>query len=133
MRLFLYREIKFLALLWRSVQLLTAYDVPSSMRADFLSSRFWEEFRKNKSLYHALWRLATPTFVPAGAWELLYVTSRVSLPLSLRQFLLVLEQYPGQNVVRQGIPWVRDPLSQGDAPIGRAGAFFWRYDVWLRW
>jgi len=56
-------------------------------------------------LIRALWKVAAPSYIPAGLWELLYVTARVSLPLSLRQLLIVLENNPGQNVVQEGLPF----------------------------
>ena len=59
-------------------------------------------FRQTKSMYTALYRLAAPDLLPAGLWEFLFVLTRISLPLSLRELLLLLEAYPSQSTVNQG-------------------------------
>ena len=52
-----------------------------------------------------LLKLVAPAFVPAGFWELIYVACRISLPLSLRQLLLALEQNPGESIIQEGLPY----------------------------
>ena len=52
-----------------------------------------------------LWRLAAPTFVPAGFCELLTVLCQVALPLFVRELLYVLQTYPYQKCIPQGMPF----------------------------
>ena len=52
-----------------------------------------------------LWHLAAPTFVPAGFCQLLSVLCQVVLPLLVRQLLTLLENHPGETIVRQGMPY----------------------------
>jgi ABC-type multidrug transport system fused ATPase/permease subunit len=67
---------------------------------------FCREYYKEKdSLLAALWKIAAPNFIPAGVWELCYVLVRVSLPLSLRELLLVIQANPGESIIRQGLPY----------------------------
>lgn len=54
--------------------------------------------RTHKSFQKTLFRLAAPHFIPAGFWELLSVICRISMPLSLRELLRVLEAHPNQSV-----------------------------------
>lgn len=49
--------------------------------------------------------MVVPTLLPAGFCQLVTVIMQVSMPLLVRQMLLVLEQHPFQPVVRQGLPY----------------------------
>lgn len=61
--------------------------------------------RENRVLI-ALWRLAAPSFVPAGFCQLVAVLCQVAVPLMVRELLDVLQNHPGQSVVRQGMGFV---------------------------
>jgi len=52
-----------------------------------------------------LWRLAAPTFVPAGLCQLLTVIMQVALPLLVRELLRVLEENPSEKVIKEGMPY----------------------------
>jgi ABC-type multidrug transport system fused ATPase/permease subunit len=56
-------------------------------------------------LVKTLWKIAAPTFVPAGFCELLVVICGTALPLLVRDLLNVLEQNPGQDILAQGMPY----------------------------
>jgi len=60
---------------------------------------------ENGQLVKVLWKLAAPTFVPAGFIELVYVISRVAVPIAMRELLLVLEANPNQGVIQEGLPF----------------------------
>jgi ABC-type multidrug transport system fused ATPase/permease subunit len=51
-----------------------------------------------------LWNLAAPTFVPAGFFALLTILCQVSIPLLVRQLLILLEEHAQENILRQGLP-----------------------------
>jgi ABC-type multidrug transport system fused ATPase/permease subunit len=57
------------------------------------------------SLVSALWKIAAPSFKPAGLWELLFVVARISLPLSLRELLLIITKNPGLPIILEAIPF----------------------------
>jgi len=70
-------------------------------------SEFYEQARgKENRVLYTLWRLAAPTFVPAGICQLVAVLCQVGVPLMVRELLNVLQSHPGQSVVRQGIGFV---------------------------
>ena len=52
-----------------------------------------------------MWKIAAPTFVPAGFCQLLTVVCQVAVPLLVRELLRVLEDNPKQNVVSEGLPY----------------------------
>jgi hypothetical protein len=56
-------------------------------------------------LVKTLWRLSAKTFVPAGFCQLSTVICQVSIPLLVRELLKVLEDNPGQGVIREGMPF----------------------------
>lgn len=64
-----------------------------------------EYHKEVKSLKSVLWRMALPVFVPAGFYELIYVTCRISMPLSLRSLLQALEQNPESAIIKEGLPF----------------------------
>lgn len=92
------------------------FPVPQSMKSQHLvnefdevyyaesqSEKFTLEIRKGH-LNHALWRIAAPTFIPAGFCELAVVLCGTALPLLVRELLSILEENPGSDVLRQGLP-----------------------------
>lgn len=95
------------------------YAVPQSMRATHLSALFRQHFRdvsdesssserkvgKKRRLIVTLWRLAAPTFIPAGFCQLLTVLCQVALPLLVGGLLRVLEENPKQQVIQEGMPF----------------------------
>lgn len=56
-------------------------------------------------LLRTLWRLAAPTFIPAGFCQLITVFAQASTPLFVRQLLRILEQHPAQKVIKEGMPF----------------------------
>jgi ABC-type multidrug transport system fused ATPase/permease subunit len=94
------------------------FPVPISMEAAYLTEQFRRfhhessstsgssKRSKQRHLLYTLWRLAAPTFVPAGCCQLLTVCLQVALPLLVRELLLVLENHPGEKVVEDGLPYV---------------------------
>ena len=83
------------------------YQTPASMVAKDLVATFRQYFKEEEGvLLKVLWRLAAPTFVPAGFYQLVYVVARVSLPLAMRGLLRALEDNPNQAIIREGLPYV---------------------------
>jgi hypothetical protein len=56
-------------------------------------------------LVKTLWRLSAKTFIPAGFCQLATVLCQVSVPLLVRELLKALDANPGQDVVREGMPF----------------------------
>jgi hypothetical protein len=87
------------------------FAVPPSMESETLSALFWEYYgaSANKSsqrrLMSTLWKLGAPTFIPAGFCQLMTVFCQVGMPLLVKELLTVLQEHPGQAVVRQGLPF----------------------------
>jgi ABC-type multidrug transport system fused ATPase/permease subunit len=82
------------------------YDVPDTMKAKRLVELFSEIYKQEDGrLLRVLWRLAAPTFVPAGFVQLAYMAARITLPLAMRELLIVLEEHPNEAVVRAGLPY----------------------------
>jgi len=93
------------------------FPVPKSMEAAHLSELFRKHYHdvassdesrkagKKRRLLVTLWRLAAPTFIPAGFCQLLTVLCQVALPLLVRGLLQVLEENPKQKVIREGMPF----------------------------
>lgn len=82
------------------------YECPPTMKSDELLSafsKFYEE--EDGNLLRVLWRLAAPTFVPGGVVQLVYIGARITLPLSMKELLTVLEEHPNESVVRRGLPF----------------------------
>ena len=83
------------------------YQVPPSMTGKDLVITFRQYYQEERgALLTVLWKLAAPTFVPAGFFQLVYVAARVSLPLAMRSLLMALEDNPNQAVIREGLPYV---------------------------
>jgi len=83
------------------------YRVPSTMETSYLDTKFQTVYEEEKgNLLRTLWRLAAPTFVPAGFCQLLTVIAQIAIPLLVRELLIILEENPYQNVVSQGMLYV---------------------------
>jgi ABC-type multidrug transport system fused ATPase/permease subunit len=86
------------------------FPVPSTMRAEFLSQQFRSLYyqhrdKKERQLITTLWKMAAPTFLPAGVCQLITVACQVALPLLVRELLQVLEENPKQEVISEGLPY----------------------------
>lgn len=91
------------------------YSVPRNMRSDRLVHDFQQyedasrvsrpDWSSRRRLLWTLWRIAAPTYVPAGLCELLVVICGTALPLLVRKLLSVLEEHPDENITRLGLPW----------------------------
>lgn len=69
-------------------------------------SEYFEETRSSKRrLATTLWRLAAPTFIPAGFCQFITVVCQSTLPLLVREILRVLEENPREKVVKEGAPY----------------------------
>jgi hypothetical protein len=87
---------------------------PSTMQSPYLSQQFNKSFSPsspessssstNWKFIKILWRLAAPTFVPAGLCELITVLCQVAIPLLVRELLSVLEEQPNAQVLEAGLP-----------------------------
>ena len=83
------------------------YRVPEAMDTAYLDREFHSAYaQQNGRLLRTLWKLAAPTFVPAGFCQLLTVLAQVGIPLLVRQLLIILEENPYQNVAREGMVYV---------------------------
>ena len=91
------------------------YRVPTSMETAQLDYRFRAEYAKEEegdgdgggpNLHRVLWRLAAPTFIPAGFCQLLTVVCQLAIPLLVKEILVILETNPGEKVWRQGLAYV---------------------------
>jgi hypothetical protein len=98
------------------------YPAPSTMKSSYLKSQFKEQFfaapsddivvvdddKKTLStkwkLLRTLWRLAAPTFIPAGFCQLITVVCQIAIPLLVRELLNTLEETPGEKVIKKGMP-----------------------------
>jgi ATP-binding cassette subfamily C (CFTR/MRP) protein 1 len=58
-----------------------------------------------RPLVTTLWKLATPTFVPAAFCQLLTVLCQAGVPLLVRELLTLLEDKPNQKVLTEGLPF----------------------------
>ena len=84
------------------------FPVPTTMESQRLSELFDQYYQTPhtvKNLVRALWKIAAPTFVPAGFCELVSIACQVSLPLLVRELLTVLEDNPNSKVIDEGTPW----------------------------
>ncbi|KAL3764321.1 hypothetical protein ACHAW5_008918 [Stephanodiscus triporus] len=58
-----------------------------------------------RRLLRALWRVASPSFVPAGFCELVVVICGTTLPLLIRGLIRVVEDNPRGRIIRPGMPF----------------------------
>ena len=90
------------------------YMAPTTMQSSFLTSQFKEQFfsvgdnekviSTKWKLLRTLWRLAAPTFIPAGFCQLITVLCQIAIPLLVRELLNTLEESPGAKVIETGMP-----------------------------
>ncbi|KAL9184039.1 hypothetical protein ACHAXT_002125 [Thalassiosira profunda] len=105
------------------------YAVPSFMRARRLAEVFWRVQKEQRAAQASaapntrrgccqgkasrgttlpflkiMWALSKRTYLPAAAWQLIVVLCQCSLPLLVREVLLRLEENPGENFRREGLP-----------------------------
>lgn len=90
------------------------YVVPESMTSPILAAsfaKFYQLFGSNEPmddrtrLLKTLWKLAIPTYVPAGFCELVVVFCGTAIPLLVRELLRVLEENPNQRIISSGLPF----------------------------
>ena len=79
------------------------FRVPTEMSSAVLVKRFSECYQAGVSLKSVLWRLTMPYFLPAAFFELIFVASRVAMPLCLRRLLQALEQNPESSIIDEGL------------------------------
>lgn len=83
------------------------YRTPSSMKLSNLRPKFNQYYQSTHgNLLKTLWHIASPTFLPAGIWQLLTVLSQVGIPMLIWQLLRILEANPSKNIFREAIPYV---------------------------
>jgi hypothetical protein len=104
-----------------SVEKITQHDLyatPTTMQSTYLTSQFKHHFftpvmanekdtpstSTKWKLLRTLWRLAAPTFIPAGFCQLITVLCQVAIPLLVRELLATLEENPGAKVIAAGMP-----------------------------
>lgn len=58
-----------------------------------------------KRLLQTLWKIAAPTYIPAGFCELVVVVCGIALPLLVMELLNIFEDNPDQKIVSQGLPY----------------------------
>jgi len=58
-----------------------------------------------RQLIKTLWKIATPTFLPAGIFQFISVLLVSTMPLVVRRLLFVLEMESRENVLRHGLKW----------------------------
>lgn len=62
--------------------------------------------KRNGRLTRTLFRMASPTFLPAGIYEFITVLCQVGVPLLVRELLRLLEENPAQAIIDQAWPIV---------------------------
>ena len=100
------------------------YMAPATMQSSYLKSQFKAQFFDDTpsgvvddnnidtkviistkwKLLRTLWRLAAPTFIPAGFCQLITVVCQIAIPLLVRELLNTLEETPGAKVINTGMP-----------------------------
>jgi ABC-type multidrug transport system fused ATPase/permease subunit len=88
--------------------------VPRSMTSSALIASFShfyqffgskESLSDRKRLLKTLWKIAIPTYVPAGFCELAVVLCGIAIPLLVRELLRVLEENPNKQIIESGLPY----------------------------
>ena len=64
-----------------------------------------KETSPRKRLLKILWKIAIPTYIPAGFCELIVVLCGLGLPLLVRELLWVLENNPNKQIIDEGLPY----------------------------
>jgi len=60
---------------------------------------------QEKRLLKILWKIALPTYIPAGLCELLEVLFQTGLPLLVKKLLFIIETNPKAEIVGKGLPF----------------------------
>ena len=89
------------------------YVIPKSMNSSELVAAFLrfkqldesKETSPRKRLLKILWKIAIPTYIPAGFCELIVVLCGLGLPLLVRELLWVLENNPNKQIIDEGLPY----------------------------
>jgi hypothetical protein len=88
------------------------FRVPSTLESSFLTQKFEVTYQEEKKkgtrgvLLRTLYRMAAPSFNPAGFCELVTVLCQVALPLLVRELLRLLEENPAQAILDKAFPYV---------------------------
>ena len=92
------------------------YGIPRNMMSEDLAANFWKAHRRiassgdaakrggTRNFLLVLWELSKATYLRAAGWQLVVTACQVSLPLLVREILLLLESHPGESFRRQGMP-----------------------------
>ena len=90
------------------------YGIPRNMMSEDLAAKFWTAHRRiasgdakkngTRSFLLVLWELSRPTYLRAAGWQLVVTACQVSLPLLVREVLLLLEDHPGESFRSRGMP-----------------------------
>lgn len=77
------------------------------MQASRLQPKFNKIYaEEDRKLIPTLWRLALPSFAPAGICQFVTVLTQVAVPLLVWRLLKILEDNPSENVFSQSISYV---------------------------
>lgn len=90
------------------------YGIPRNMMSEDLAAKFWTAHRRiasgdakksgMRSFLLVLWELSKPTYLRAAGWQLVVTACQVSMPLLVREVLLLLEDHPGESFRSRGMP-----------------------------
>lgn len=77
------------------------------MKASYLQPKFNRIYaEEGGKLISTLWRIALPSFAPAGVCQFVTVLAQVAVPLFVWRLLRILEDNPSENVFSQSILYV---------------------------
>lgn len=83
------------------------YQAPQSMQASHLQPKFNAIYaEEDGKLIPTLWRIALPSFAPAGICQFVTVLAQVAVPLFVWRLLRILEENPSKNVFSESILYV---------------------------
>eukprot|EP00804_Cyclotella_cryptica_P022040 CCRYP_000966-RB/>CCRYP_000966-RB protein AED:0.17 eAED:0.17 QI:2276/1/1/1/0.75/0.4/5/2441/1061 len=83
------------------------YRAPLPLQASQLQHQFQLTYeREHHKLLPTLWKVASPTFLPAGLCQLLSVFCQVAVPLFVWRLLRLLEDHPNEKIFTMAIPYV---------------------------
>jgi len=82
------------------------YRTPKEMEARKLGNEFWALFKHDGSFRRTLWKLAAPTFVPAGACQLVALLSQLAIPVMVMKLLGAVENSLTSSILNEALPYV---------------------------
>ena len=84
------------------------YRTPKEMEARKLGNEFWALFtsKHDGSFRRTLWKLAAPTFVPAGACQLVALLSQLAIPVMVMRLLGAVENSLEGSILNEALPYV---------------------------